>query len=84
MNLKYVIVDVAGNEIPVIFPDLLAHADMAYGMKVISAGFCQIGVAKNNLVVCCFGHSTSCKVKARPEEDEALILRELERHKRSW
>lgn len=65
-------------EIPVIFPDVLVHSDVAETMKrlpelrsadVISAGF----VSSLDCDVACHGESTTLKLKSRGEQDSKFI-----------
>ena len=82
--------EIGGSDVPVIFPNVLSHADVArisYA-SVISAGFIQVCgddkpmdgacVRENAAKVCCFGDSETLKKKSRPEDSE-IIDRELNR-----
>jgi len=87
-NLKYIMLDFGGTPVPVIFPSILQHADIANGNKVLSAGFVQLhgddspdpgnSVLENSVEVCVFGESHSLKVKSLPEDAE-IIRREINR-----
>ncbi|EAM5846835.1 hypothetical protein CP583_20830 [Salmonella enterica] len=78
--MKYIMLRTNGKlkrDIPIIFPDLLAHKDVAdaiagmelysdlNGADVVSAGFCNVGVK-------CFGESESCNAVSR-EVDDVVI-----------
>lgn len=82
--MKYIILRLDGKiprEVPVIFPDLLVHADVARTMtamikedssntnitdvRVVSAGFC-------NTAVECFGKSDTLGITSR-DIDDAII-----------
>ncbi|EEG5670946.1 hypothetical protein G3G77_002000 [Salmonella enterica] len=82
--MKYIILRLDGKiprEVPVIFPDLLVHADVAEAMtamikedssntnitnvRVVSAGFC-------NTAVECFGKSESLDIASRDIDDTVI------------
>lgn len=74
---KYVVLSIGGIELPVIFSDLMTHADVARPLcaqrgEVVSAGFCHI----NDGTYTCYGESVSLKLKSRPE-DSAILNRYL-------
>ena len=73
---KYVIIDTGMAVVPIVFSDLLGHADMAVGIggKVLGAGFCYIN---SDGQYTCYGESTSLRVKSRPEEDARILNRFL-------
>lgn len=87
-NMKYIMLNYGGLEIPILFPSIFQHFEVANGRKVISAGQVQLqGATKplpdacvmvNAVKVCTFGESTTLKVKSRPE-DAAIIEREINR-----
>jgi len=87
-NLKYIMLDFGGSPVPVIFPSMLQHTDVANGNKVLSAGFVQLHgsnapnpgscILENAVEVCVFGESRSLKVKSLPEDNE-IIRREINR-----
>lgn len=77
---KYVVVDSMGLEVPIIFPNLLDHDAVCHGRKVISAGFVYLDTdGDSNIVAKCYGKSTNLGKECRPEEDDALITRALNR-----
>ncbi len=72
---KYIIFDNAEIEIPIVFPTLIQHKDMAAMVKTkypdakpISAGFCRLVDEK----LVCGGDSVSLQLKPRPEDSELL------------
>ena len=82
-RVKYIVVESAGgNEVPIIFSDLLAHNEVAGNRTVISAGFVQIYPKPegkdpdgcSDVWVSCFGESVTLKVKSRDDVDAKLIL----------
>jgi len=81
VNSKYIIVDEAGLEVPVVFGPLLQHSQVAGGRKVISAGFChsRIIAAEEHPAFDIYvlkwetwGESISLSKKSRPEDAEIL------------
>jgi hypothetical protein len=86
--MKYVIVDVEGLELPIIFPDIINHSQFK-GWCPVSAGEVQLYGAQGPLesTCCCenaidvsaFGGSTSLNLKSRPQDAE-IIRTELMRH----
>ena len=82
--MKYVIIEVAGIEVPILFSSIVNHSDMA--MKPISAGFFTASPCEHDrkmaLYVKCFGKSTSLKIESRPDKDAEIIHRDLMRHMR--
>jgi hypothetical protein len=86
--MKYVIVDVGGLELPIIFPDIINHSQFK-GWCPVSAGEVQLYGANGQLegACCCenaidvsvFGKSVTLELKSRPEDKE-IIERELMRH----
>ena len=69
MKAKYVIIKKGSLEVPLVFSELLMHADMAGKHKPTSAGFCQLAANGKWLVA---GHSSSLRLNSRPED--AAIL----------
>ena len=67
MKLKYVIVDQMYTEVPIVFPEILTHAEVAtwYRSTVVSGGFCYFEDGKYK----CYGESISLRVKSRNEVD---------------
>lgn len=82
--MKYIVIECkVGNEtreIPIIFPDVIVHADMAkiltsspgilHGGKSVSGGF----VFSLDTASECFGRSESLGISSRKEIDRALIV----------
>lgn len=78
--MKYLIVeDFSGQAVPFIFPRRVDHSDMReqlpYG-QVLSAGFVEMDQGRFS----CSGGNNELGVKARPEEDAAIIAEAL-RHR---
>ena len=60
-------------KIPIIFPDMMTHKDVAEGLKIthpklelVSAGFYSFTTGK------CFGESMSLNVTADPNDEETI------------
>lgn len=72
MKTKYVVLQMGSIEVPIVFAELLKHADVAaqMGGVPISAGFCYI--ADDQFV--CYGESTSLNITSR-EKDSKLLTR---------
>lgn len=71
---KYIILELGGMVLPIVFTDLLAHADVARPLcaqrgEVIGAGFCYINECGTYT---CYGESVGLKVKSRPEDSDIL------------
>jgi hypothetical protein len=68
---KYIIIDLAVSNTPILFSEILTHADVARSMggKVKSAGFCYI---QNDQYVC-YGESVSLQVKSGGAEDSKIL-----------
>jgi hypothetical protein len=68
---KYIIIDALVSDTPIVFSEILTHADVARAMggKVKSAGFCYI---QNNQYVC-YGESISLKVQSRGADDSKIL-----------
>lgn len=68
---KYIII--GRDEMPIVFPELLKHSDVARQMggahNVTGAGFCHITDDK----YVCYGESTSLNVKSRQEVDSKIL-----------
>jgi hypothetical protein len=65
------------NWTPIVFPEIIAHADMTRNMgwraeDIIGAGFVHIDDSYT-----CYGESISIYVKSRGEEDEKILNRYL-------
>ena len=72
MKSKYIIVNCAGLEVPIVFPPLLLHADVAGGKEVWSAGFCELDVAGKWIAG---DRSESLRLNARPQDAGILNKR---------
>jgi hypothetical protein len=74
---KYIIADIYGVTMPIVFPELLVHADVADALgarnKVIGAGFCTVDDEGYH----CYGESTSLNVKSNYDVDSKLLNRML-------
>lgn len=72
---KYIVIDGHLGPMPVVFSDLLGHADVAAALrgKVVGAGFCFIKDNKYR----CWGESISLRVKSREVEDERILNKYL-------
>jgi hypothetical protein len=73
---KYII---HANNIPIVFPEIINHSDMARNMgwkkeDIIGAGFVYLG---EDYSYTCYGESVSLRVKSRGEEDEKILNRYL-------
>jgi hypothetical protein len=74
--IKYVILK--ENKVPILFNAAIQHCDEANGREVYSAGFVDMYVQDGQLLVRCWGGSTSLGgIPAKPEIDEPLILKTL-------
>lgn len=69
--MKYVVFDNGLSDVPMVFPGIEKHSDIAlrFNWPVLSGGFVRV---VNDQVVC-YGESISLNVKSRPEEDARLI-----------
>jgi len=78
---KYIVVEDGGIECPIIFTNFLGHKEIGKDKRIISAGFCDIGIkyssdgVPDGLEVACWGESISLETKSRPVEDAWLIRR---------
>lgn len=70
-RFKYVIADY----IPILFFMGIEHKDVARGLKVTSAGFCDVWYDEMIKVwkAKCFGESISLNMKSDPIEDTLLL-----------
>ena len=75
--VKYLIVeDFSGQAVPFIFPRRVDHSDMREQLpysRVVSAGFVELG--PNGFA--CTGGNPELQLKARPQEDAAIIAEAL-------
>jgi hypothetical protein len=73
---KYVVISVGSCPVPIVFSDLLQHAEVARPLtngipeRVLGAGFCHID---ENGRYFCYGDSVSLKVKSRDDVDSAVL-----------
>lgn len=77
MRTKYVILTYpSGLVAPIVFSELLTHADVARGVggTVLGAGFCYIN-EKGRFT--CYGNSVSLKIESVPERDSKILNKEL-------
>ncbi len=87
---KYIIVEVRACELPILFHPIISHADVAEGLTVISAGFCEVwgveptDISLDTLRVWAGGRSTTLKdenkkyIVSRGDEDADIIKKMLE------
>jgi hypothetical protein len=77
--MKYIIVEDAGLEIPIIFSELLTHKQVKpeYS-KLVSAGFCSVNIWDSAIRFSCWGASVSLNVKSRLGEDEEILKKHSE------
>jgi len=72
---KYIIIDLAGDEYAICFPQALQHSEMLPAKaRPVSAGFYQIIDADTLLAG---GDSVSLNLSSRPEKDAALLRKLL-------
>ena len=77
---KYIIVEVRGCELAIMFDSIIAHSDFLRSFnkeRIISAGFFAVGAEpsendKNDINVSCFGKSDTLKIESRKEDDRLL------------
>ena len=69
MKSKFIIIEHAGTEVPLVFSPLLLHETVAENHNVTSAGFCGLD-ADGKWVV--GGKSSSLKLNARPQDSKIL------------
>lgn len=71
--MKYIIVEDTGLEQPIVFSELLKHADVAdlwrRADKISAAGFCFRGDGGWH----CYGESVSLNIKSRTTFDDAIL-----------
>ena len=83
--MKYIVVKERGCEVAILFDELLDHADVARGLDVVSAGFCQVAGTEDrwggtNQSTYCHGQSITLGLEARVMEDELAVYRAV----KSW
>jgi hypothetical protein len=71
MKSKYIIVEMEGMELPLIFSPFLTHEHVAMSVKdqIQSAGYCELDAAGKWVAS---GQSVSLKLNARPQDAEIL------------
>ncbi len=71
MKSKYVIIELEGMEVPLVFPRYLLHENVAMSLKnnIRSAGFCELNLAGKWVAS---GQSVSLTLSARPQDTEIL------------
>jgi hypothetical protein len=77
MRVKYIIVDQGGLDIPLVFSEILVHAEVAraYPGRVVSAGFVSFRASPDgDLTADAWGESISLNVASRPE-DSGIITK---------
>jgi len=70
-EMKYIIFEKDGLEVPVVFPDTIYHEQVKMNGKVVSAGMCKIKHGKFEV----WGKSISLLKESRLEDE--LILNQL-------
>jgi len=75
---KYIIVDSFGVQLPVVFPELMVHQEVAqalgFGDRVVGAGFCEVGANHDGTAdYNCFGESISLRVMSRRRQDAEIL-----------
>ena len=85
---KYIVIDTdMGGMLPVVFSEIMSHANVAAAIKhvgggeVVGAGFCHIANTLNDRDLIephyvCYGESTSLGIKSR-QEDDAKVLNKM-------
>jgi hypothetical protein len=86
---KYIVIDAAvGGMLPVVFSELMSHADVAAALKhvgggeIVGAGFCHITNILNDRDLIephyvCYGESNSLGVKSRGDDDSRVLNKRL-------
>lgn len=88
--MKYIILDMGGNETPILFESFVSHDFFRdFGHLIVSAGTVKLygtdacdpnsACGENLMSVDAFGESTSLKVKSRPEDAE-IISKAIHHH----
>jgi hypothetical protein len=73
---KYIIVEHAMCQLPIVFDLIIDHETIGLGLKVISAGFVKVFIKDDKLEVSTFGESHTLQIKSRVE-DTALLKKML-------
>lgn len=70
--LKYIIVKKGNLNVPIVFPGILNHSDVAKSFKdVIGAGFCY-PPDENNPTYSVHGKSFTLQIESKPEDEKEL------------
>lgn len=71
MKSKYIIVEMEGMELPLVFSSFMSHEDVVMFArdKIQSAGFCELDAAGKWVAS---GQSLSLRLDARPQDAEIL------------
>lgn len=72
-EIKYVIVDKMGCDVPILTQDPISHAEASGQYKADSAGFVKFTKELDKIIVSCYGKSISLNLKAQEDRDEVLI-----------
>ena len=77
MRNKYIIINVLGQETPILFPETMSHSTVAYtiglGTDPVSAGFWTVSPKEDGGVEYkAFGDSYTLKIESRPEDSDIL------------
>jgi len=76
-EMKYIVVNDKGFEAAIIFDITMDHSEIAKGHHVISAGMMNVYDKDGKITVGCYGKSVTLNLKAREDEDSALVQRHL-------
>jgi len=75
--MKYLVVDMFGNDFPVVFPDFVDHSAMLLQLglgkdRCLGAGFVRIYSGQMKSTVSAFGKSQSLGIMSRLEDSKLL------------
>lgn len=76
--MKYIIVQHFGLSAPIVFPEILAHSDVAKGLTVTSAGFYTTDATGQVTT-----HGISESLRLAPADDDADLIQLLSREEYS-
>lgn len=73
--MKYIIVKEGIHELPIVFHEILSHAQVAGNKTVVSAGFCNIGIREEGGEPkwAAWGESYTLKIKSRGDVDDDIL-----------
>lgn len=80
---KYIVYECEGLDLALIFSNITNHSDMAQVVgkeRVVGAGFVSILATyqgDRKVSICCFGESTTLKIKSRGIHDATAVARTL-------